>query len=296
MEQNEGAKVVNPLLGKLRLPGQTFRLPSHGLFYTNGELDASVKNGEVEVYPMTAIDEIVLTTPDKLLSGKAISDVFMRCIPQVRDPNQLLSKDVDFLLACLRVMTFGSTIEVKYQHNCEIRKKDEQGKDELDEKGKPIILRPARNHTYNINMENVINSARPLDPTTITKDFNLTMPNGQKVIMQPLTYACVVDLYQNTMMAKQLDENAPDENEEAEIRKFILATLSGIVRSVDGETNRAMIEEWLFAIPLGWKKQIENTAQQSGEWGAKFEVVLPCKDCGASVIFPVSPNPVSFFI
>ncbi len=292
MEQNEGTKVANHLLSKLRLPGQTFRLPSHGLFYTNGELDPSVRNGEVEVYPMTALDEIVLTTPDKLLSGKAVIDVFGRCIPQVRDPNQLLSKDVDYLLACLRVMTFGSTIEIKYQHNCEIKK--------INDEGKEVVVRPAKNHTYNINMESVIKNAKPMDPTTITRDFNLTMANGQKVIMQPLTYASVVDLYQNTLMAKQMEIRADDvdtsADDEAEIRKFVLATLSGIVRSVDGETDRTMIAEWLFAIPLGWKKQLENAAQQSGDWGAKFEVPMPCKDCGEPIMFPVSPNPVSFFI
>ena len=41
--------IPNPLLASLRIPGETFRLPSHGLFYTDGELDDSVVNGEVEV-------------------------------------------------------------------------------------------------------------------------------------------------------------------------------------------------------------------------------------------------------
>lgn len=272
MNETEDVKAVNPLLGKLRLPGQTYRLPSHGLFYEKGELDESVRNGEVEVYPMTAIDEIVLTTPDKLLSGKAVSEVFVRCIPQIHKPTSLLSKDVDFLLACLRIVTFGPTLEIKHTHNCA----------------------DAKNHPYVINMAALVQTAKPLDPTTLIRDFNLTIPNGQKVVMQPLTYASVVDLYQNTMMTKQSLEEEEAIDEES-LRKFVVSTLSGLVKSVDGETDKAMIEEWVFAIPLGWKKQIEDVAQRSGEWGANFEVTHQCKDCGKDIIFPVSPNPVSFF-
>lgn len=273
MEQNESAKVTNPLLGKLRLPGQTYRLPSHGLFYQDGELDESVHNGEVEVYPMTAIDEIVLTTPDKLMSGKAITEVFARSIPQVKKPDQLLSKDVDFLLACLRVVTFGPSVEVKYTHICN----------------------EAKNHSYMIDMAQVIKDAKPIDPTTVAKDFHLTLPNGQVVVLRPLTYASIVNLYQTTMIAKQL-QAAPDEKvEEEELRKFVVTTLSGVIRSVDSETNRAMIEEWILAVPLGWKKKIEEVVQHASEWGAKFETTLKCKDCGKDIIFPVSPNPVSFF-
>jgi len=274
MEQTEGTKVTNPLMGKLRLPGQTYRLPSHGLFYDNGELDESVRNGEVEVYPMTAMDEIILTTPDKLMSGKAITEVFMRSIPQIKKPDQLLSKDVDFLLACLRIVTFGPKLDIKYTHNCE----------------------GAKNHSYMIDMAQVVKDAKPIDPTTVTSDFHLTLPNGQAVVLRPLTYASIVDLYQTTLMAKQLQTaETQDEIDEAELRKFVVATLSGVIKSVDGETNRQMIEEWILAVPLGWKKKIEEVVRRAGDWGAKFETTLKCKDCGKDIVFPVSPNPVGFF-
>ena len=59
----------NPLLRNIQLPGDTVRLPSRGIFYNNGELTPSTQNGEVHVYPMKAIDEIIMRSPDKLLSG-----------------------------------------------------------------------------------------------------------------------------------------------------------------------------------------------------------------------------------
>jgi len=39
----------NPLLENLRLPGETVRLPSGGMFYKNGELASHVNNGEIHV-------------------------------------------------------------------------------------------------------------------------------------------------------------------------------------------------------------------------------------------------------
>ena len=89
----------NPLLERIRIPGETFTLPSQGIFYKNGELDDDSKNGEVYIYPMVTYDEIVLKTPDKLFSGEAITEVFQRCVPQIKKPMELLAKDVDFIFS-----------------------------------------------------------------------------------------------------------------------------------------------------------------------------------------------------
>lgn len=45
-------KPVNPLLSRIQMPGETFALPSGGVFYTHGELDDSVVNAEVRVHPI----------------------------------------------------------------------------------------------------------------------------------------------------------------------------------------------------------------------------------------------------
>ena len=82
----------NPLLSKVRMPGETYRLPSNDLFYHNDELDPSVRDGEVHVYPMTAVDEIIMKSPDMLFSGKAVEEVFLRCVPQIKKPMELLGK------------------------------------------------------------------------------------------------------------------------------------------------------------------------------------------------------------
>lgn len=259
--------VVNPLLSKLRMPGATFKLPSQGLFYENGELSPDVKFGEVEVYPMTAMDEIIFSTPDKLLSGKAIAEVFQRCIPQILNPYDLLSKDVDYLMICLRMVSFESMMPVSHQHDCQ----------------------NAKRNSYEIDLNAMIRTAKLVDPTTLKEEFTITLANGQVVTLKPLTYKHVVDLYQTTALTKR------NELTEEEAMKLIVETLCGVIKSVDTITDREQIREWVLALPLGWKKKIEQVAQRSSQWGVDAITKTQCRDCGQMIDLYINANPVSFF-
>lgn len=264
---NQPIQSVNPLLEKLRIPGTTFRLPSQGLFYDVGVLDPSVKNGEVEVYPMTAMDEIIFATPDKLLSGKAITEVFTRCIPQVKNAMRLLSKDVDFLMVCLRMVSFGQFMPVTYTHSCEHGKENE----------------------YQIDLDALIKASKQIDPTTINKEYTCTIPNGQVVTLKPLTYEDIVELYQTTLLLKN------DELSDEEAERIVVSTMSSILGDVDGIKEKALIIEWLKQIPIGWKKQIEQAAQEVSQWGVDFMVKRKCQDCKEVIEISVTANPVNFF-
>jgi len=259
---------TNPLMAKLRIPGETFRLPSQGLFYTNGELADGVERGEVEVYPMTAQDEIVLNTPDKLLSGRAILEVFAKCVPQVLKPADLLAKDVDFLMLCLRIVSFGPTMEIEYTHTCD----------------------HGESHDHVVALSAFVKSVRELDPTSLTREYQLTMENGQVVSLKPLSYGSILELYKVSAMTKTSDLSVED----AEV--LVIDALVGVVRDVDGVSDSSNIREWVKSIPLGWKRRIEATAQSVSSWGVKMDASIVCPDCGETVVVPITTNPVSFFM
>lgn len=258
---------VNPLLARLRIPGESYRLPSQGLFYENGELSPDVKNGELEIHPMTAIDEITLSTPDKLLSGKAIMEIFQHCIPQILKPNELLAKDVDFLLVCLRQVSFGQFMDVTYQHDCE----------------------GALNHTYSIDLQKMVRQSKQVDPTTLNEDYKATMPNGQIAVLKPMTYGNIIELYATASMSKTDDIT----QDEAEV--LVINTLASVIRRVDDIDDKSMIREWVASIPLGWKRNLEQAAQSLTQWGIDFTTEQTCKDCKKKMSVQVSANPVSFF-
>jgi hypothetical protein len=104
----------NPLEKYFRQPKIYLKLPSGGTFYPEGALDLP-ENGEVPVYPMTAKDELTFKTPDALINGQATVEVIKSCVPNIKDPWQMPSIDMDALLIGIRLATYGEqmTLSVK---------------------------------------------------------------------------------------------------------------------------------------------------------------------------------------
>lgn len=266
-DNNEKVQHNNPLMQRIQMPGETFTLPSGGIFYTNGELDSSVKNAEVRVHPMTAIDEITIKTPDMLFSGDAVREVFARCIPQIKDPDKLLAKDVDYLLVCLRKVSYGDEMQIEHKHDCE----------------------NAAEHTYELNVNDFINKAKKLDPTTVTEVFSTTMPNGQQVFIQPIRYHDFIDIMQNTNLEDETSINVE------KVRDMLINSMLNVIVKVDEISDRDMIREWLAGIPPSYIKKINEQFTNTFDWGPEFNTTVKCKDCGADMQIYTPMNPLSFF-
>lgn len=261
----EQTKTLNPLLERIRMPGETFRLPSGALFYPTDSkiLDSSVTDGEVHVHPMTALDEIALKTPDLLFSGQAVIQVFGRCIPQVLDATQLLAKDVDFLLVCLRKVSYGADMELQYTHTCE----------------------NAKSHSYVASVDGFIKKTKRIDPSRVTSDFSVSLTNQQVVKMAPLNFGSFVELMQTN----------EQDLEPHELATRLYNSVSKLVASVDGVDDRSHIIEWLSKIPPLLMKQLTESIEKTTEWGPDFSLKIKCKDCGKEESVQAPLNPLAFF-
>ncbi len=256
----------NPLLERIVIPGETFRLPSGGLFYTNGEIDSTVRNGEIQVNALTALDEIVMKSPDKIINGKSVTDVLTKCMPQINNAGQLFAKDVDYLILCLRKVTYGDNVDVNYTHNCE----------------------GAKVHTYTTSVSTFINSAKQIDPTTINSLYTITMPNGQVVKLHPVRFDDIMNMMQANSMTMSDDSI---EN----IQRELFKTVVSVIASVDDTTETSMIMEWASKIPTTWFSKISDAIDNSSDWGPTTEFVTKCQDCGQEVTISVPLNPLVFF-
>lgn len=253
----------NPLLSRIRIPGETFRLPSGGIFYGPGVLSEKVVDGEIYVYPMTAIDELVLKTPDMLFTGKAIEEVFSRCIPDVLDVKRMLTKDVDFLMICLRKVSYGQDMEISYKHTCE----------------------NAKEQVYKVSVQDFLNHTKRLDPIKAKKDFSLILTNGQVIEFEPITFDNYVRLSQT---------NDTETDPEKVIGRLSLA-ISSIIRSVDNINDKALIQEWVSKLPPILLKQLTENVEKTTEWGSDFKTKVKCTDCGQEVTVQAPLNPLAFF-
>lgn len=103
--------MTNPLSQYFRQPSIYIKLPSGGQNYPEGSLDMP-PNGELPVYPMTAIDEITYRTPDALFNGTAVVTVIQSCVPNIKNAWAVPSMDVDALLTAIQIASAGHDMPV----------------------------------------------------------------------------------------------------------------------------------------------------------------------------------------
>lgn len=101
----------NPLQRYFRQPAIHIRLPSQGKFYPPGTLEVP-PNGEIPIFPMTALDEITSRTPDALYNGSAIVDIVASCAPNIKDPWDMPVIDISALLASIRLASYGHEMDI----------------------------------------------------------------------------------------------------------------------------------------------------------------------------------------
>lgn len=135
----------NPLKQYFRRPSIYLRLPSGGEGYSPDVLSAT-DTGELPVYPMTAIDEISVRTPDALFNGTAMVDLIKSCVPAIKDPWQIKSIDVDAILLAIKSCSQGNDLEV--------------------ESACPSCTEVA---TYGVNLIGMLQNIKKVDYTTLLK-------------------------------------------------------------------------------------------------------------------------------
>lgn len=148
----------NPLKQYFRRPAVYLKLPSQGKFYDKSVLELPPTN-ELPIYPMTAIDEVTVKTPDSLFNGSAIADLLKSCVPDLKNPWLINSVDLDALLIAIRAASGGSNLDV----------------DSLCPECK-------QSSTYGVNLLNVLES---LSAPDYNKELEI---NELKIKFRPLTY------------------------------------------------------------------------------------------------------------
>ncbi len=256
---------VNPLIEKLKkkIPGETFRLPSRGLFYKDSELDTEVEDGEIVIYPMTTVDELTMRSSDMLFQGTAITEVIGRCVPQILKPGRLIASDVDYVLTCLRKVSYGPLMPINHKcSHCEAPPKD-----------------------FNLSIDHFIRSSKE-----ITQDqFDAMSVNiaDYNVKLKP----CVFE-----EMIKILQRSGDEFDTAAKISDWIDSSLLAIIRSVDGIKDRDLILEWLQKLPRDLKEDLSSSVENINKWGVEFDYDVTCESCGGKDNVKATMNPTGFFM
>ena len=270
---------LNPLLVKVKLPGRVFQLPSKGLFYPPGVLAENVREGEIQVKPMSALVELKVRSADLLISAKVIREICAECAPEILRPELLLARDVDALFLFLIASTYGNQKSIKAVHDCE----------------------KAEIHDYMIDLEPIINNPRNkvLDHKEVV--FQTELTNGQIVFLRPVQFTDAIDMMLMRQQIAQKEMLAPASITTKEMEDVVVRDIMSVVKAVstggaDSVTisDPQKIDEWIRILPKTYVDQIYDVAAKAAEWGFDFNVKLKCKDCGTEFMHNMELNPVNF--
>jgi hypothetical protein len=263
----------NPLIQKInRLPGETFRLPTRGIFYKDGEIHESIVNGEVTVYPMTGHEELIMKSPDMVFQGTALDRVIKRCVPGVLKPLELSSNDVEFLLACIKKVSNGEFIKVYYKcddESCEIPEDKRVEKE------------------YDISLLTFIRSVKEINKDDFGK-LSFTLGDIFNINIKPVKMKSLIEVKQN--LIPRFDD-VLEATHATQLKIF-----SSMIASVDGISDEGMILGWLEVLPVALRDELLDKIQVLHNWGIAFDCKFICKDCNKVVNKPTAINPINFFL
>jgi len=274
----------NPLSQYFHTPKAYVQLPTQGRFYPPDFVETSA-NGEVAVYPLTAIDQIMLKTPDALLNGDALLSVFKNCVPGVKDPKQLVEPDINTLLVAIRIASAGSTMEVETtcpncgkEHNFGIdlsgfieTQSTVEGPTYVEIDGAlQVFLRPYNFQQRNLQLLNEVEQARSI-----------------KVLEETET----TDAEKISSVTKQINQMA---QRTLDIMSMSITEIK-IISSGETVTNPGYIQEFVKGIPTTSANAIIDKLKELNSIGVDTETSFQCDNCSHSWSQRIDFDPTSFF-
>lgn len=278
----------NPLSRYFRRPALWLRLPTGGRWYDGGEVRLN-ENGEVKVFGMNAIDEIMLNTPDALFNGHALESVIQSCIPDAMNVKRLLQPDLDAIFLAMRSASSG-------------------GKIDMDRK--------CQNCGHENNFE--VHIAHLLDRMTYVEDGDTRINVNDQLTVNIKPYDFTM---RNVMIQRQLDEQRLLKEVESNdatmddmrraalmaegierLSRLTFQLVANTITSVvihDGKdlrvTDPAHINEWLTNVDRSIAMSIVEAVNKLNQIGPPREMPIECQSCHHQWQETMNFDPALFF-
>jgi hypothetical protein len=270
----------NPLQQYFRQPKIYVSLPSGGVYNSSDDFQGDITN--MAVFGMTGMDEIMLRTPDALLSGESTIKVVKSCCPSIVDPWNLTILDTNAIFAAIKIATFGNKMTIG--HTC------------------PHC---SANNEYSVDLNFVV------EHYAKCKYNNKLIIDGLTIRTQPLTYRQSTDFGLRTFalqqQLRQID-TITDEKEKTEFYQKMFQELSAVqndlyVASVDGielsdivVTEREYILEFLENCDKSIFDQIRDHVDDNSTAFHLPTYPVKCTDCEKESEVYIDLDQTNFFV
>lgn len=277
----------NPLKQYFRQPALYLKLPTLGRWYDGGDVRTN-EDAEIAIYGLSAVDDIMLNTPDAMLNGKALENVVKNCAPDVLNVKKILVPDLESVFLGIKMATNGGKYEV--ERKC-----------------------PKCNHENNFE----VNCAHLLDTMSYVEESDTVVrfSDQLEIRVRPYTFEMrqifMQRQFEEERTLRAIDEKntAVDEFEKARIlaesvEKLSRMTFDLVSRSIESialiqegitVTDPAQISEWLVNISKQQADIVIETVNKLNEVGPKRSVQAVCSACSNEWEETLNFDPVSFF-
>lgn len=271
----------NPLSKYFRQPKIYIRLPSNGEFYPPGALDKST-NDEYAVYAMTAKDELIMKTPDALLSGQSTVEVIKSCIPAIKDPWKMPTLDVDAALLSIRIATYGENMDVTSTcPKCDTA------------------------NDYVVNLTELLGKVSRVsyEPTIIINDLTVHI---RPYSYQEMSKAALKTFEQQRIFQVINDENIDNEKKLSmfnesflKLTELTVDIIAGCIRQIDtpegSVSDPKMIKDFIDNCPKELFDQMQDHIKQMKTNNELAPMTVKCSSCSHDYQQPVAMDQASFF-
>lgn len=271
---------TNPLTSYFRAPGLHVKLPTGGAFLPEAEFDPTLA-GDLPVYPMRSADELLLKSPDALMSGHAIVNLIKSCVPGIRDPKKISTPDLDVLLLAIRAATFGDSMDIDVPcPSCGV------------ENSFTCSLGQIMSTVVNVPHENpvrlsdeVVVYVRPYTLEVATKVALATFEEARKIQasedLEGEERAKVVnDCYDRLNVLNM---------------RALAASIVKVVVPGSVVDNPRFISEFIGNTDRNWIEKIENKLKEVNALGIDKTVAVQCSGCGHDWKAAIEFDPSTFF-
>lgn len=260
----------SPLKKYSRQPKLYIDLPSKGQWYKKDVLE---KSEELEVYSMTANDEIGVKTPDALISGKAIISIIENCIPSIKDGSAVTTRDLDYLLASIRIASYGDTMNVG--HICTKCSNEDSFSLPLQS---ILDHLQAAEPVYEVNIENFIFRLRPL----LYKELVQTQVSSMRVRRQlfQLSESSASDQPEEIDRKTEIINNLYDQINE-QTKSLICSVVTEVITPEgESETNPIFIKDFILNNQPEFYNKIQQVYAANNRLMALPVSDVECSECG----------------
>lgn len=269
----------NPLQQYFRQPKIFVSLPSKGVYSKQGSITGDVTN--MPVYGMTGMDEILMKTPDALMSGESTIRIIESCCPFIKDGSDLSLLDLDLTLTAIRIATYGNIMEIL--HTCPACNTENEYHIDL---GKMIEHFATCHYDNEVILKDLTIKTQPLTYQQST-EFNIKNFQLQQQLRQ--TEAIEDEAEQKRLVAEIFKELGLLQNEIFSASIESVQTTSAVV------SERLFINEWLSNCDKTVFDSLRDQFEKNRETWKVPGHEVKCDTCGSENKVAIDLDEASFF-